>query len=57
MICVPCGAPLSLLRARHFAVVEGRLVPFCSPECKARGNEPVLPFPEAEAAWGLWLHR
>jgi murein DD-endopeptidase MepM/ murein hydrolase activator NlpD len=41
--CAPCGTPLDFLRARYFAVRDGRLVPFCSPECKARADEPRTP--------------
>jgi len=39
--CPPCGHRLDPLRARHLAVVDGRVIAFCSPGCRDRGLAPV----------------
>lgn len=34
--CPSCGSAVDPLRARHLAVVGGKVVPFCSPACRDR---------------------
>lgn len=41
--CPPCGGPIDPLRARHYVVHEGKIVPFCSPACKDQGPAPKRP--------------
>ena len=43
VVCPPCGAPIDPLRARHIAVVRGRVVSFCSADCRDRADEPPPP--------------
>ena len=42
-VCPPCGSPIDPLRARHLSVVDGRVVPFCSPQCKDKGADAAPP--------------
>lgn len=41
--CPACEQPVDPLRARHLAVVEGRVVPYCSEPCRAAGPRPRPP--------------
>ena len=36
-LCPPCGAPVDALRARYLAVHAGKVIRFCSEDCRARG--------------------
>lgn len=47
--CPACGQPVDPLRARHLAVVEGRVVPFCSDPCRVSGPRPRHPILEEVA--------
>ena len=50
--CPPCGAAIEPLRARYHAVHAGRVIQFCSAECRERGPDaqppPTVEIPRIE---------